>query len=396
MGFGFKDLGISGNGNSSGELSDVQVGTFESRKLVNDLLTSESAEGFGHLDAMVSPKSYSRENTRRFSLPRTSDESSGNVTGPSVSPLDDLKFGKDLETSSSKVQSPADRITSPCVEGSGKENDFIQGGESISSLPQEAQGLKLTSFNNEPPETGGVNKPKTSSKSVCSWSAERDNAHQDSAQTSVKNGLSESKINGKPDKAGFGMGESCHDGNEIQLQNEKKDFRCSSPSNNKFRNEESSGLPNMNLCNKESTSLCKKSPRKKTLAKKSLGSRPKLRAATKQKGPVCLNKTTPQGDGVMFSSGCQEKATGNAEKLPMSSRIVDVEISLELENASNSAEKASCRNDFMDDETDTLEDKFEYEVGMAPNEKKSELVHFSKKVDKRTEQRSEAIYHTTK
>ncbi|KAI4301485.1 hypothetical protein L6164_034761 [Bauhinia variegata] len=433
MPFSFQDLSIPENGNSSGQPSDVHVGTSESRMLVNDLMltsTSESAEGLANSDAKVNHTSYCRKSARRFSLPRTPDESSGNVTCPSVSPSYELKFGNDLETSSSKIENSRDRIISPCVEGSGKENDFIHGGESISLLPQKrmtettstklksrkispdvkssggrvssingvTQGSKLISFTNEPPETegnisadkDGAIKPNTFSKSVSSESAKCDNTHHNSAQVSLKTGLSDSKINGMPDKAGFGMVESVHDGNEIQPQNEKKDLQCSSPSNKKFGNDESSGLTCMDLCNKVSTTLGKKSPRKKSLAKKSLGSRPK------QKGSVCLNKTITQGDGVRFSSGCQETATCDAEKLPMSSRIVAVETSSERENVSKLAEKAGGRIDFMDDETEAPEDKYEYVVGMAHDTNKSEFVQHSKEVVTTTEEKSAAIYHTTK
>lgn len=398
--------------------------TSEFAELVNDLkLTSESIEALVHSDAKVSAMSNSRKNLKKFSPPKNLNENSANVSGTSASPLNDLKFSINRETSSSKVEKASKRISFPCVEGSGKGSDWR---EPNSVLPQKRtiesstkfkskmtsgaklsiektpspnvvnQGLKLTSLMDEPPEIedhfsvgkGGMKNPET----VSSKSLQCDDAYQNSAQRYAQS-LSEPKINGKPDIAGFGMGEVAQDGNETKPHNAKNDLECSYPSNKKYQNEESTGLTTLDLCNKVSDKLIKKSPRKKTVAKKCLGSRRKLGAIAKQKGLISLNESTHEGNSASRFSGCKETASSDDKKLHTPSKIVDAETSSELERVSKSAENAGG-GEFQDDETEAQDEKCEYEA-MTIDENNAELVHLSKKADALTE-KSEAIQHISK
>lgn len=418
-----QDLGISRNANSSGHVPELQAETSDFGNLVNDLrLTSESAEGLARSDAKVSAVSYSRKNQERFSPPRNFNERLGNVSGPSQLPPDDLKVGtnNDLETPSRKVEKPYDKTSFSGVEGSGKGNDSIKKKDSTSLSPQKRtigistkskskmiadaklsteripsandimQGLKLTSPMNEATATedhfaagkDGIQSPET----VRSKSREYDHVYQNSVQRSDKS-LSKSKTNGKPNIEGLGVGEAAQDDKEPKRQNPKDNLECSYPSKKKSQNEKLTGLT-MDLCNKVSNKLIGKSPRKKTVAKKSLGSRPKLVSTAKQKGAVSINESAHQDNIASCFSGCLDD-----EKLHTSSNI-DVETSLERENVSKSAENLVVR-DIMDDETEAPDDKCESE-GMPLEENNAELIHLSKRADTRTEEKLEAIPHITK
>lgn len=444
-----QDLGITGNTVSSGPLLDLHAGTSESKKLVSDLRsTTASAEGLTHSDAKLSSTNYSRKNQRGFTLPRNLDECLGNATGSAVSPLDDLNVGNNLETSSNKVEKANEGMKSTCVEGSVNGNDFIEEDGPTNLLPQKrinatsttklksrkmatdakssmertplanskSQGLKMTSLVDEPPEAecylsvgkdgmnNSISKSAASnsnsrafdepfSKNATSDAAQRDNACLYSAQAAVQS-LSESKFCDKPDITGFEIGQV--DGNDAEQHDIVKNLEYSSPGNKKSQNEESAGHTNLDISNEESTKLVRKSPRKKSVAKRSLGCRPKVGVSAKQKRSVSLNKTTPQGKGVNSFSGSKEIATSDAEKLQASPQILDVNKSKEQETVSKYAEDAGGRPTFLDDETEAPDDKIEDEFGMAHDEKKSESVHVSKTADITTEEQSEPIHPMTK
>ncbi|KAJ1402419.1 Zinc finger, PHD-type [Sesbania bispinosa] len=430
-----QDLGLTGNANSSGQQHDLHDHTSESKKLVSDKRsTSASAEGLAHSDEKLSAMSYSRKNQKGFTLPRVLDDCSGIESN-------------NRETSSTKLKA-SEGIKSTCIEGSRKGNDFIEGDEPISLLPQKrvneaastklkkskkmsadaklsiertpaakgkSQGLKVTSVVDEPPESDGyfsvgkdglnksnpclISKSAAStsnllafdepiSKNASSESAQCDNTYQNSAHVAIQ-GLNESKVNGGPDITGFGLGQ---DDNEAGQLNVTKNLECrSSPENKKPLNEESAGR--LDLSNEDSNKLIRKSPRKKSFAKRSLGSRPKTGVTAKLKSSVSLNKTTPQSEGVSSSSGSKEIATCDAKKHQASPQNLGVNKLMEQETVSKYEEVAGGRTEFLDDETEAPDEKCEYELGMAVDE---ELVHLSKKADPATEMKSEAIHQVQK
>ncbi|KAE9618825.1 hypothetical protein Lal_00047870 [Lupinus albus] len=423
---------------SSGLLPDPNTGTSVSKKLVCDMRSSTaSAEGLTHSDSKFNSTSYSKKNQRRFTLPRNLDESPGNATGPAVSPLDDFKFGNNLETSSTKVENASEGIKSTCVEGSGKGNDSIKGDEAINLFPQKRikeasstklkirntttgaklsnertplsngkyRALEMASLVDEQPEADrylsackdglnnsnicSISKSEASnsksmafdepfSRNASSESTQCNNACQYSAQAAVQS-LCESKFIGKPDFTGFEM-RQVNDGHEAEQHNIMKNLDCSSP-DKKSPNEEFVGLVHMDLSNEENGKLIRKSPHKKSVAKKSLGSRPKIGDSAKQRRSVSLNETTVQGEGVSIFSGSEEIATCDVKKPQASPEILNLNKEKEQETIGKYAEEAGGITKFFDDETEAPDDKYEDELGMSLDENKSELVHFSKTVN---------------
>ncbi|CAL0300221.1 unnamed protein product [Lupinus luteus] len=438
------------NAISSGLLPDPNTGTSESKKLVCDLKSSTaSAEGLTHSDAKFNSTSYSKKDQRRFTLPRNL-ECSGNATGPAVSPLDDFKFGNNLETSSTKVENASEGIKYNRIEGSGKGNDFIKGGEAFNLLPQKRikeasstklktrkmttdaklskertplsngkyRALKMASLVNEPHEAGGcvsagidglsnsnicsISKSEASnsksmafdepfSRNASSESAQCDNACQYSAQAAIQSLCESKKIMGTPDFTGLEI-RQVDDGHEAEQHNIMKNLGCSTPGNKKSPNEEFIGLVHLDLSNEESGKLIRKSPRKKSVAKKSSGCRPKVGDSAKQKRSVPLNETTVQGEGVSFFSGSEEIATCDLKKLKASPKILNLNKEKGQETIGKYAEDAGGKINFFDDETEAPDDKYQDELGMSLDENKSELVHVSKTVNT-TNVQSKATHH---
>ncbi|KAH1136239.1 hypothetical protein GLYMA_10G014100v4 [Glycine max] len=420
---GCQDLGNMGNTNSSDQQPDLNGDISESKKVASDLReTSASAAGVAHSNEKLRTASYSRKNQKGFTLPRILDESSG-------------REGNNCDNS--KVQKASEGVKSTSVEVSGKGNDFVKD-EPISLLPQKrinkasftklksrkktsvpsangkSQGLKVTSQVDEPPEADdyfsigkdGINnsntclvsKPSGStsnslafdellSRNASPESVQCDNVCQNSSKMAVQS-LSESKINGKPDITGSGMQQV--GGNEVEQHTVTKNLDCSSLGNKKSCNVESAGCTKLDLGTEESNKLVSKSPRKKSVAKRSLGSKPKVGATAKQKKSLSLTKTTLQGEGETFSSGSKEVATGDARMHQGCPQIFDVNKTTEQETVSKNA---GDRTEFLDDETEAPDDKCEYELGMALDE---DLVHLSKKPDTAKEEKSEATYPATK
>jgi len=428
-----QDQDITGNTNSSGLRPNLRDGNLETKKLSYTRSTSTSADGLAHSDEKLGATSYSRKNQKGFTFSRVVDQSEG-------------REGNNLETPSTKVEKPSEGIKSACFEGSGKETGVIQEDYRNNSLPQKrtneaasstklksrkitsnaklsiektpltngkSQGSKVPSVVDEPPvsdgflsvDKDGINNSNTRliSKSAASASnsvafdkpisgnaefVQCDNVYQNSAQKTVQS-LIESKIGGEPDVTGFGKGQG---DNEAEQLNVTTHLECSSPGKNS-KDEGFPGLDNWDLSNEESNKLIRKSPRKKSAAKRTLGSRPRKGVTAKLKSSVCLNKTTQQDEGVSSSSRSKEIATSGAKEPQASPQIVDVNRLMERKPVSGYAEDAGGRTDFLDDETDAPDDKCEPELGMAPDD---ELVHLSKKPDTSTEEKLEAVDHDRK
>ncbi|XP_028781937.1 BRCT domain-containing protein At4g02110 [Neltuma alba] len=397
-----QNFGIPGNADSSGHPPDLQAGTSEYGKLVNDLrLTSESVEGHAHSDAKGCAASNSRKYLKRFSPSSGLNESLGNISDPSASTLNNLKLRTDLDASLSKEEKASESINFAFVEGSGKGSDFdnkkgpsnlltkkrtIEASTKFKSkmateTKLSIEGSPLTDSNklpeiehHSPVGRGDIKDPETvSSKSL------QDNAP---------------KINGKTDIAGFGGEEVVQDGNGTEPHNARNDLECSYSSEKKSRNEESTGHVTLDLSNKVSDKLIRKSPRKKTVAKKCLGSRPKSGATAKRKGFISLNESTPQADDAGCLSGWKETALCDGKKLHKSSKIVSVETSMEQESVCKSAENANGR-EFQDEETEAPDDKSEYK-GLAADEDNRESVNLLKKSVTQTEGKLEATHHVSK
>ncbi|KAL2323700.1 hypothetical protein Fmac_028079 [Flemingia macrophylla] len=408
-----KAHGNMGHTSSSGQKPHLHDETLESRQLVSDLRSNSAiAAGIAHSNENVST-SHSRKNQRGFILPRILDESAG-------------REGSNCKNS--------EGIKSASVEVSGKGNDFIKVDEPISLLPQKrkneastkfisrkmtagtkisipspngnSQGLKVTSQVDQPPETDdyisigkdGINnsnaclvsKPSGStsnslafdeplSRNASPESAQCDNVYLNSPQTDVQR-FSVSKANGKLGSTGSGMQQV--DGNEAEQHNGMKNLDCSSLGNKKC-NVESSGCTDLDFSKQESIKLTRKLPRKKSVAKRNLGSKSKVSFTAKENKALSLNKTILQGD-VTFSGGSKEILTGDVKMHQGCSRILD-------ETMCKSGGDTSDKTELLDDETEAPDDKCEDELGIALEES----VHLSKNPDTATNKKSEAICPTT-
>ncbi|KAK7392252.1 hypothetical protein VNO78_20684 [Psophocarpus tetragonolobus] len=416
---GCQDHGNRGKTNSSVQQPDLRDDISES-KLLSDLrATSASAAGVTNSNEKLRTTSYSK-NQKGFTLPRILDESIA-------------REGNERENS--KVEKASGGVKSTNVEVSGKGNDFVKDNEPVSLLPQKrineaftesksrkkasvpsangkSEGLNLTSqvdgaaeandtfsigkdsLNNT--TTRLVSKPAGSTSNSLAFeepfsrnasleSARSDNACQSSPQTAVQS-LSESEINGKPDITGSGMQQVY--GNEAEQLNVTKNLDSSSLGNERSRNVDPTGCTNLALSTEESNKLVGKSPRKKSVAKKKLGSKPKVGATAREKRLLSLNKTTLQAEGVTFSRESKEIATCDANVDQGCPQILDVDETTEQETVSKNAEDAGVRTEFFDDETEAPDDKCENELGMALD---VDLIYLSKKSDTVTEDKSEGI-----
>ncbi|KAK7344389.1 hypothetical protein VNO77_13932 [Canavalia gladiata] len=424
---GCQDLGITGNANSSGQQHDLHDDSSGSKKLASDLRSSPaSAVGVVHSNEEFGVSTDCRKNQRGFSLPRILDECSE-------------RGGNNCAKSSAKEEKASKGINSTCVEDLGKG----KGDKKIKSLPQKrrneasstklksrkitsdarlsveriplangkSHGLNVTLQVDERPEAddyfpvgkASINNPNTSiiskpaastsnsrafdepfSRNVSSESAQCDDVCQNSRQMAVQS-LSESNINRKLDITGSGVQQV--DDYEAEQHNIARNLDCSSPGN-KSQNEKSAGRTNLDLSNEESNKLNRKSPRKESVAKRSLGSKPKVGATARQKKPLPLNATIPQVETVSFSSRTKDSPTCDAKKHQGSPQILGVNKTTEQEKVSEYSEDTGGRTGILDDETEAPEDKCEYELGMALDE---ELIHLSRETDTATEEKSEAM-----
>ncbi|KAK4273262.1 hypothetical protein QN277_021700 [Acacia crassicarpa] len=400
-----QNLGIPGNADSSGHAPDLQVSTSEYGKLVNDLrLTSDSVEGHLRSDARGSAATSPRKTLKRFSPPSGLNENLGNLSEPSASPLNNLKLRNDLEASSNKVEKASDSINFDFVEGSGKGNRFSnkKNKKGPSSLLAKKRSIeastKLNSMMTKDTKLSIERSPLADGNKLPEiehhFPVGRDDMKDKESVSSESLQHDALKINGEPDIADRGWEEVAQDGNETEPHNTRNDLECSYSSKKKSRNEESTGHASLDLCNKVSDKLIRKSPRKKTVAKKCLGSRPKSGATAKKKSLISLDENTLKADGAGCLSGRKETALCDGKKLVKSSKIVSVEISAEQESVCKSAENTNGR-EFQDEETEAPDEKIEYE-GLTVVEDNRESVNILKKYVTQTEEKFKATHHASK
>ncbi|BAT95782.1 hypothetical protein VIGAN_08258600 [Vigna angularis var. angularis] len=402
---GCQDPGNTANTKSSVQQSGLHGNTTESKKLISELTsTSASAAGVAHSNEKLRTTSYSRKNQSEFSVPRILDGSSG-IEGN--------------KCENSKVDEAIGFMKSTSFEISGRGNDFTKEDEPISLLSQKRinepsftklksrkvssdakvsiqsangkpQGLKVTSQVDEPPKAG----PNTNSlafdehfsRNPSPESAQCDSVYQNSPQTAIRS-LSESKISGKPDVTSSGMREV--GGNEIGLHITKS-LDSSSKGNKISHNVESGGCTNLDLSNEECNKLVRKSPTKKSVVKGISGSKPRVGATATHKRSLSLNKTN-LGEGVALCSESEEICDAKMHQGCHQNR--DINKTMEQDAVSKNANDASDRAEFLTDETEAPDDKYEFEFGMALNK---ESVHASEKPNRATKEKSEAIFPATK
>lgn len=402
---GCQDPGNTANTNSSVQQSGLHGSSMESKKLISELTsTSASAAGVAHSNEKLGATSYSRKNQREFSVPRILDGSSG-IEGN--------------KCENSKVDEAIGFMKSTSFEISGRGNDFTKEDEPFSLLSQKRineasftklksrkvssdakvsiqsangkpQGLKVTSKVDGPPKAGSNSNSlafdEHFSRNASPDSAQCDSVYQNSPQTAIRS-LSESKISGKPDVTSSGMRQV--GGNEAGLHITQS--LDSSPKGNKIsHNVESGGFTNLDLRNEECNKLVRKSPTKKSVVKGISGSKPRTGATATHKRSLSLNKTN-LGEGVALCSESKEICDAKMHQGYHQNR--DDNKKMEQDAVSKNTNDASDRAEFLTDETEAPDDKYEFEFGMALNE---ESVQASEKPNRATKEKSEAICPATK
>ncbi|KAF5726361.1 BRCT domain-containing protein [Tripterygium wilfordii] len=425
-------------------------GTPVSRKVINDLdFTSTSAGKDPYFDTKFRAISYSRKPTARSS-PLVSAGKEGNVGGSPKLHLGDFKITDAFDISSSEVEHDKDHIGSALVEGHWNQNELCEVGSTgkkrkkdvscASAKPQKAihdknaritgstsvehktKGLERASLAVDPCETSNIlpsenatkkshtsalatKSPVSNKKSLaldlpCAETLTSETRPYENTEkvgeTSVK-GLSDLTLAFQPAVGDFGIGRSeqaaADAGELLHLQ---KDNRAPSPS--KLSSETEKGLlVNFNSRNGGNDRSIAKPVKKKTLAKKTLGSRPQLCGTAYQKGSIYLKNTTSEHDPAIILSGKKDSSdnmnVSNVKELITSLSTLNVE-AVKVVEPKTAAEPGNVTGDktlFMDDETEAPEDNAGFEFEKEPCKERSELAELSRELDATTGMKSEGV-----
>ncbi|KAI9400124.1 hypothetical protein POPTR_002G197400v4 [Populus trichocarpa] len=134
--------------------------------------------------------------------------------------------------------------------------------------------------------------------------------------------------------------------------------------------------------------------RKKMIAKKTLGSRSKLKSNESQKGSIYLNATASQNDPTVTMAEVKEREEdGNfsdATELETSLAIVNVAVTekMETESATKLGNNIEVKIGFMDDETEAPDEKNECENFLE--EEQADMIDLPHKADNKIEMKLEA------
>lgn len=206
--------------------------------------------------------------------------------------------------------------------------------------------------------------------------------------------LRKSTLSSRPGIADLVMEESTSTVSEtVEPQNQQQDVQGSSPSNKLFVTNYSNDLAKLDL-HKGGTDESTKSDRKKMLAKKTLGSRPKSTSA-KQKCSVYLDEDASLNDfTVHINAGDQEKPP-TAIKPDLLSPDVGVDAQKRVESNDATATGDVCENkiDSMDDETEAPEEEDQHKLECILHEAKAIGVQSTSKADTLIEEKSEGVQH---
>ncbi|KAL5560980.1 hypothetical protein UlMin_030727 [Ulmus minor] len=422
-----KDLSYQGGGDlkgaTYGKLPDLHYQTPDGKNARNNLMSnSRSAEKPPLSDGKSISASYSRKTSRRIG------EFSSNGSG----------FGKESMSKHTVDDDPFSffkRMSSNLDEAPQKGIDFHSGEESTGFLPQKRMpngpysspklqkisndaspcirkspaasdntlGVQPTSFFDTLHETNNRHSPISSGHSlkecanlnpfensracdvmtksklplkgtVTSDSGPNDNADEKTSPFAQR--LKMTSFSSIPDGNNFDMGNSVAADVGVP-QNHQEDVEDLAPSKTNADNYKSPA--SFDLVGNGNTAT--KLPRKKMVAKKTLGSRLNLASATNQKGSIYLDKSTTQNDPSTSSTGPDfEKISGN-KKLDISSPIVINEAprNMETEDPTTSRDNAVPITERMDDETETPEDTVEAALEKVTAEESCEAGALRKK-----------------
>ena len=404
-------------------------------------------------EAKLNLLSYSRKTPLRNSLPTCSGENSSNASGSLKSDIVSLKVNGGVNISPPRVEEAknggdSDPVKTP-LKGTKQPNE-----ESLSDiLPQKRKtdvscavsksekrrqdselgisrsplggnrsaGLESASLINGPIQinnflpftnngsptatlnSGRNSSPHSSTKSMTldllisktaiSETGQDRNVGEKVAQTSfgrsgkpnsaTKPGTADSNIHGTPQVIA----------ETTEPQNQEQDGKVSSASR-KSTNIEKSQSPGLGLIKGDNDDSHSKPVRTKMLAKKSLGSRPRLSAnkTVNQKGSIFSHKTFAENAAAKNTTSAP--MFSSASRVELVSQTVNVEAAKPLvtENVPITANRVENKNESLEDETEAPED--ENVLVTAVNEK-PEVVGRTNEADTLMEETSEQVQHMT-
>ncbi|XP_059438388.1 BRCT domain-containing protein At4g02110 isoform X1 [Corylus avellana] len=229
-----------------------------------------------------------------------------------------------------------------------------------------------------------------SSETVTAKNGQDNDAYEKTPQSSFQR-LRQPALSTKPDIVDLGMGKSALEvGEKGEPENEQQQDIESSAIKKKLATEKSDGPCNASLPG-GNDNLITQPLRKKTVAKKTLGSRPKS-TANIQKGPVYVNKTTSHDAAAIHSD--EVKKTADHEKSPPTVNTEALK-EVQTENVMKSGDYMENRNESMGDETEAPENKVEDELEKPLNEQKPGVVILTDKADTIMEENLEMVQHIT-
>ncbi|XP_015891972.3 BRCT domain-containing protein At4g02110 [Ziziphus jujuba] len=401
----------------SGELPDLHYRTPDGKNVRNDLTCNfgKAERSPPHSDGKFSAKSYSRN------MPRRLEEMLTNGSGFSKVPLVGNKVSDELCSSSFTMEEAKDRTGFNCVEAPQKEISTDHGEESCGILPQKRMmdasyssskthkisyeakswltspsasdrtlGVQQTSFADnlrgtinshfqlsnsrrspdaaanliiaESSSAGGEIKKASSfaklsscdlplSKSMSSKS------EKDSKTPSSCQGFKMTSFSNVPDVI---MGKATNMVGEMGgPHNPQQVVEGLVPGNKDAETENSSGPSDFNLIGNRN--IVTKPQRKKSIAKRTLGSRPKLVSSRNQKCSIYSNKSIPQNDAAICSTVDKNEKSPCAKKLNVSSPTENGEALKDFVKKDPIASGGNIyETEFMDDdETEAPEERVE-------------------------------------
>lgn len=436
-------------------LHNPQEKTPNSTKGGSDLETISGSAERPYSDAKFSARSYTRKN------PRTSPIStfSGKLGNTRGSPK--VQLGESIDKSSAKFESAKDLTGSGHVEVLPRTSELFHeeassskkqkmdvscfnpkshdmGHEpprSVTGSPSVScnQGLEqphlvdgLSKINNQHPDVTGsplvsldaaaqkshsdvsigkASKFKTKQlmqdllplEDAASEDEQKKDADENMPQTSLK-ALKKSSLASKPEVGDFGVKKSedlvadaevpCH---------QQQDRKVPSPFNRNLEGEKSQTIANLEGLEEGNGNLMTKRVRTKMIAKKTLGSRPKLKSTANLKGSIYLNKVAAQSDPAV---GLPREIAGHENfssfnELEISPATVDAIAVKEVETKidTKSGDNTENATTVMDDETEPPEDKDTHEG--VHDEEKDGVVDLSSKADDNTKVKPDVPQHST-
>ncbi|XP_021280952.1 BRCT domain-containing protein At4g02110 [Herrania umbratica] len=210
---------------------------------------------------------------------------------------------------------------------------------------------------------------------------QNENADEKSPQMSFK-GLGESTSASGPYIGDSGLGRCVQVVREPgEPPNKKQHVEIPSLDDRKLEMENSHSPATLDLLEGGSDKLETKPLNKKMLAKKTLGSRPKLSNIANRKGSIYSSKIASENDSTICLSGANDKTIHNsASELEASPSTINMEAAKDVVKKVVT-DVTGCKAQFVNDETEAPDEEDENDFEKTHEKQKSELVESACKVD---------------